>query len=106
MDILHTILEQLGGRQFIAMTGAKCYSDGPNTLVFKFKGSRKANIMYITLLPYDTYRMKICKYKEMDVKVVKEFEGIYDDQLQSLFTEVTGLATSLGTMGRKLLAHA
>jgi len=45
--IASTILRQLGGNRFIAMTGATCYTDN-NTLIVKFKGSRAANIMYVT----------------------------------------------------------
>ena len=94
MTIANEILNQLGGNKFIAMTGAACYSDG-NTLVAKFKGSRVANIMYVTLNEMDTYDVKICKFKNLDVNVVKEVKGAYSDMLKSIFENTTGLRTSL-----------
>jgi hypothetical protein len=88
------ILNQLGGSKFIAMTGATCYSDG-NTLVSKFKGSKFANIMYVTLNSLDLYDVKICKFRGMDIKVIKEVSGAYADMLKPLFEQTTGLRTSL-----------
>jgi hypothetical protein len=88
------ILNQLGGKKFIAMTGATCYADG-NTLVTKFKGSRKANIMYITLNGLDLYDVKICKFSGMNVKTVNEYSNVYSDMLTNIFEKSTGLYTSL-----------
>ncbi len=87
-------LRQLGGNKFISMTGAACFSDG-NTLVVKFKGSRIANIMYVTLNSMDTYDVKIGKYRNLEVKTVKEVNGAYADMLKSIFESTTGLRTSL-----------
>ncbi len=94
MTTASTILNQLGGNKFVAMTGAVCYSDG-NTLVSKFKGSKVANIMYITLNENDLYDVKICKFKGVDIKTVKEVYGAYADMLQTLFEKTTGLIISL-----------
>jgi hypothetical protein len=94
MTIATKILNQLGGNKFIAMTGANCYSDG-NTLVTKFKGSRIANIMYITLNEKDLYTIKICKFKGMEIKTIKEVNNAYADMLKSTFELVTGIRTSL-----------
>jgi len=94
MKTTNEILKQLGGNKFIAMTGATCYSDG-NTLISKFKGSRVANIMYITLNENDLYNVKICKFKGMDIKTVKEVIGAYADMLKPLFEKTTGLRISL-----------
>jgi hypothetical protein len=93
MTVAQNILQQLGGNKFIAMTGATCYSDG-NTLVAKFKGSKVANIMYVTLTEMDTYDVKICKFKGMDIKTIKEVSGAYCDMLKPIFEKTTGLFTS------------
>ncbi len=95
MNAAQTILQQLGGNKFIAMTGASCYSDGPNKLVVKFKGSKVANLMYVTLNSMDTYDVQICKFRGMDVKTVSHVNGVYCDMLRPMFTEITGLYTSL-----------
>lgn len=87
-------IQQLGGNRFAAMTGASFFSDG-NTLIVKFKGSRIANIMYITLNSMDLYNVKICKYSGMNVKTISEVENYYSDMLQPHFTSVTKLNTSL-----------
>lgn len=94
MKAANEILNQLGGNKFIAMTGATCYSDG-NTLVSKFKGSKVANIMYITLNENDLYDVKICKFKGMSIKTVKEINGTYANTLKPLFEKTTGLRASL-----------
>jgi hypothetical protein len=96
MNAATQILSQLGGNKFIAMTGATCFSDNNgNTLVTKFKGSRIANIMYVTLNSMDTYDVRICKYRGLDVKPVSTLSGVYSDMLKSIFEETTGLRTSL-----------
>ena len=94
MTIQTEILKALGGRKFLAMTGATCYAD-QDTLIVKFKGSPKANIMYVTLTSSDLYDVKICKFKNLDVKPVFEAKGMYFDSLPSTFTQITGLYTSL-----------
>jgi len=94
MTIQTEILKALGGRKFLAMTGATCFAD-QDTLIVKFKGCPKANIMYVTLTASDLYDVKICKYKNLEVKPVFEAKGMYFDSLPSTFTKVTGLYTSL-----------
>jgi hypothetical protein len=93
MNTATTILNQLGGNKFIAMTGATCYSDG-NTLISKFKGSKVANIMYVTLNENDTYDVKLCKFRGLDVKTIKEVTGAYAEMLKPIFEGTTGLKTS------------
>jgi hypothetical protein len=75
------------------MTGATCYSDG-NTLISKFKGSKVANIMYVTLNENDTYDVKLCKFRGLDVKTIKEVTGAYAEMLKPIFEGTTGLKTS------------
>lgn len=94
MTTAQTILQQLGGSKFVAMTGATCFADG-NTLIAKFKGSRVANTMYITLTSLDLYDVKIGKFRGMDFKPVKQISGAYSDMLRPIFEETTGLRTSL-----------
>jgi hypothetical protein len=78
------------------MTGATCYQDDNGaTLVAKFKGSKVANIMYITHTALDLYDIKICKYRGDNVKTVKEVSGAYNDMLVPIFEKTTGLYTSL-----------
>ena len=94
MNTANQILSQLGGDKFIAMTGAACFSDG-NTLISKFKGSKVANIMYITLNEKDLYDVKICKFRGVSLNVVKEAKDCYADMLKQIFENTTGLRASL-----------
>jgi hypothetical protein len=88
------ILQQLGGNRFIAMTGAKNFGFYGNTLKFQIP-NRKARYVTITLDDSDTYTMTFKKLVRVDLVTVAEHTGVYDDMLQSTFTEVTGLYTSL-----------
>lgn len=108
MKIAETILEQLGGNKFIAMTGAGNFVSDGNTLRMTLPKNRsKANRLYITLDGTDTYTMDFFKYsaghlnkksfawvpdKLEDVKTVSD---VYADMLQDIFTAVTGMCTHL-----------
>lgn len=131
MSIATTILQQLGGNKFIAMTGAKNFVSVKDGIRFSIgRNGSKANMVQITLKWDDTYTMQfwrkgsevnpytiLMKYadkglsedvfnetvkkatekatKNAEPKMLKEYDGIYCDQLQELFTEYTGLITKL-----------
>lgn len=98
-----TILQQLGGHCFMAMVGVKYRSfdsEAPSAnFSFRFGGSRKANHCKIVLDSQDTYTVTFYKIHGANVETVCEHMGIHNSMLQSLFTEVTGLYTTLGTLG-------
>jgi len=102
MTIANTILAQLGGNKFIAMTGAKNLIGGANYLSLQMPTTRIArngiNCLRVTLTPADDYKVEFIKIRGMNIKTVSEFDGIYADMLRDLFTRETGLETSLGTM--------
>ena len=105
-QIAETILAQLGGHRFIAMTGATSFSHGqfkdgaglsfrlPKTPKGAWTGAR------IVLLPSDTYSVTFLKlagsFKKGDMRMIEdEHDGIYADSLREVFTRATGLETSL-----------
>jgi len=100
--VANEILNQLGGGRFIAMTGAKQFGCEDNRLMFKIgRNGTSANFVSITLNSMDTYDMvfervsfskKTC---EMKRKEIDRHEGIYNDMLQDMFTQTTGLYTSM-----------
>lgn len=109
-QIASTILDQLGGRRFLVMTGAKNLLATGNGLRFKIgRNASKANMVEITLNGLDLYDIRFFKYipsklvvnhakqtaewKPEKNETVKEFSDIYCDQLQELFTETTGMYT-------------
>ena len=109
-EIATTILQQLGGNRFVAMTGAKDFLAIKNGLQFKIgRNASKANRVEIKLNGSDLYDMQFIAYRPYSVKVdhkrcevreipekrttVREYNDIFFDQLQELFTETTGLYT-------------
>lgn len=95
-EICAIILQQLGGRRFIAMTGSKNFVADGNTLRMNLTRNRvQAKWLSITLNEMDTYDMVFQGIKGGELVTKVEKLGIYDDQLQSIFTDVTGLYTSL-----------
>jgi hypothetical protein len=101
-QIAETILAQLGGNRFALMTGSKNFmamSDGLRMDLSK--NATSANRCRIILTPADTYDVVFYKQtlnkKTLDVTVkeIAQYEGIYFDQLQPIFTSVTGLDTKL-----------
>ena len=95
-EIEQEILRQLGGNKFIAMTGAKNFIAGYGILAFRIpKAMNGINAVRITLNSLDLYDMKFFRIYGFDMKQVAEVNGVYNDQLQSIFTAKTGLYTHL-----------
>lgn len=95
-QVAETILNQLGGNKFIAMTGAKDLAADSNLLQFRIgknKGGYKG--VKIELDNMDLYKVTFWKMNRKYEVCCNIFHGIYGDQLQELFTEHTGLNTSL-----------
>lgn len=110
-NVAKTILQQLGGNKFQAMTGAKDFvSSGSNSLSFKIpKNASGANGVHIQLTEDDTYDVEFVHAKTTggyERKTVKKLTGVHADQLQSTFKEITGMDTSLGTAGGETMKSA
>ena len=88
------ILRQLGGRKFIAMTGAKHLgSDELGGLSFKI-GRNAGNITHVKIsINYglDLYKIEFLKIRSCKIKVAKEYEGVYAESLAEILTSVTAL---------------
>jgi len=73
------ILNQLGAGRFQAMVGAHNMAfgddDGNTYLSLKFKGSKKANYLKVSLTPLDTYKVEVGKIWGMKYKVVETLES-------------------------------
>ena len=99
LQVATTILEQLGGNKFIAMTGAKNLSGDEDGLNFKIgRNNSKANVVRINYnYGKDLYQVRFLKWDSKTCQMVelKVYEDVYCDMLQSIFTEYTGLFTSL-----------
>ena len=95
-NIAKTILQQLGGNKFIAMTGAKNLGFTNNGLQMKIgRNSKVITHVIISLKSTDTYDVEFIKMRGVNRKVVKKLKGVYADQLGKIFTKFTGLRTRL-----------
>lgn len=100
LQVARTILEQLGGSRFKTMTGARDFVGGDNYLLFRLPARFARggiNKVMITLEASDLYTLDFlkCNFAKHTSETVNRTEGVYDDALQRVFTEVTGLDTHL-----------
>lgn len=94
--IAATILMQLGGNRFLAMTGSVPQYCDNYTSCYKLRRNKsRANYMKITLNCMDTYDIEFIRANTSGLKTLVEKRGYYNDMLQVMFTEVTGLNTQL-----------
>ena len=97
--IAKTILEQIGGRRFAAMTGSKDFTDMGNGLRMSLARNKtsanRLDIIYdggADLYNMRFYRKTFSKKTfESRTKDIETHEGIYCDMLEERFTMVTGL---------------
>lgn len=93
-EIASTILAQLGGNKFCAMTGAKNLGFTKTGLVFKLP-SRFAksgiNHVEIALNGFDTYTLTFSKIWGTTFKTISRHTDVYCDMLQDVFTNETGV---------------
>jgi len=97
LTIAKTILCQLGGNKFIAMTGAKSFVGSENSLAFKI-GRNKTKCNYVQVIynyGKDLYEMRFSFVSVKGLEELKKIEEVYAEDLQDLFTEFTGLYTYL-----------
>lgn len=103
-----TILNQLGGNKFIAMTGAKDFFTNGNDCCFSIgKNPSGANRIKIVLDPDDTYTIQFMKftsgwldhkslvYHEPKVQTIREVSGLYTENLIDTFVNTTKMYISL-----------
>ena len=106
--VANTILTQLGGCKFVAMTGAKNFVALENGIKFNIgRNASKANTVKITVNGLDLYDVEFIKFtpfkfnpktmktREEKSEIVAELKNYYDDMLQDGFTKITGMHTHL-----------
>lgn len=100
--VAETILAQLGGQRFVAMTGARNLmsddSRGLGSLTMKLpRQMTRDGITHvrITLQINDTYKVDFMKVRGVNCATLQSCLNVYAEDLQRIFTEVTGLDTHL-----------
>lgn len=96
-EVSQTILAQLGGNKFIAMTAASKFVGESDSLSFRIPTAKsKINAIRIKLdLASDTYTVSFHRILGTKITDISSHAGVYVDMLQSLFTQETGLYTRL-----------
>ena len=100
-QVAKIILQQIGGRRFVAMTGSHDFINLGNGLRMSLSRNKtSANRLEII---YDSgadlynvrfYRLSINhKTFEVMTKDIKTIDGVYCDMLEDIFSDVTGLYT-------------
>ncbi len=90
------ILKQLGGNRFIAMTGAKNLIALDSGMSCKIGSNKtKSNYLRIKLNVMDTYDVEFISIRNFKIKINKVYNSVYFDGLREIFTEYTGMQTSL-----------
>lgn len=98
MNIATNILEQLGGKRFIAMTGASCLADYGDALSFMLPSRfalQDINFVKIRLTAADLYDLEFGQIRGTSYQVFDVREDLGWEDLQPVFTAVTGLDTHL-----------
>lgn len=96
MSIGTTILAQLGGNKFVAMTGARNLIALEKGLQFDLpRNASKANRVSISLQANDTYVMHFYTVRGIKCELIDLRSDLYADQLCTVFEAFTGLATRL-----------
>ena len=103
-----TILNQLGGYKFLAMTGANCFLNDNEYLTVTLPGNKSgANYLTIGINGKDLYHVEFLRFTMTTINyrtgkirngkktVIAVFDDIFCNQLQELFTQTTGLYTRL-----------
>jgi hypothetical protein len=91
-----TILKQIGGNRFIAMTGAKDFAFSNKYMSFKIgRNSKGINFVRIAHNAMDTYDMEFGFVSIKGIKVKKKVKGVYADMLGTMFKKYTGMNVSL-----------
>jgi hypothetical protein len=92
-QVAKTIIEQLGGSQFVMLTGSKNFGAIENGVSFRVgKNAKRVSFVSITLDANDTYTMNFLNSKGVTVAQAGE---VYCDKLQDIFEQETELYVTL-----------
>ena len=97
MSVAKTILSQLGGNKFAAMTGAKNFVDCGDALSMRIgRNKTSSNYLKVTLNSMDLYDMKFSRVSPKGgERSITEYNNIFNDQLVEVFEKHTGMYTKL-----------
>ena len=92
--VASTILQQLGGNRFIAMTGARDFVRGENYLQFKLNGRMTddgINLVVIRLEANDYYMIQFYRQRGINLTEIARKDFLSPQMLRDQFVSYTGL---------------
>lgn len=97
LTVSKTILQQLGGRVFIMMTGSKNFVGSESALSFKVGAGTRDGITHVRveLTADDLYDITFMRVRGTSVKTISKTDGAYADMLRTVFEAATGFRVSL-----------
>lgn len=98
VTVAETILDQMGGRRFCMMTGARDFTSSGDGLTMRLPSNFAKdgiNCVRVTLNGLDTYDVDFLKVRGTKVAIVECVANVYADQLRAVFTRATGLDTRM-----------
>lgn len=93
-EVTNTIYAQFGGARSMVMIGGSASSVDENTLGIRFKATAQNKSKYVQIhysYGSDTYTVTFYSLRKGMAAKLETFDDIYADQLQTLFTNQTGL---------------
>lgn len=97
-NVAQTILSQLGGNKFVAMTGASRFVEGERSLYFSLPSSararNKANRVRISLTATDEYDVSFFRVRGIECKPIENFRCTVGSLIPA-FIARTGLQVTL-----------
>lgn len=97
-QVAGTILDQLGARRFLMMTGARDLVATARGLQFKLPANFAkdgVNMIRVELNALDTYDVIAGRWSRLDFKEKARESMVYAEDLQPAFTRLTGLDTHI-----------
>jgi len=100
MTIGRTILEQLGGNKFVAMTGAKHFVGFGNGVQFAIgRNISRSNCIVITQNGKDLYDVAFWRFTpKTGMAMLSIYKDVGVEDLRGTFTAYTGMYCTLGTV--------
>lgn len=99
MNFAQTILQQLGGKRFAMMTGAKNFlqDDVIQKLTMKIgRNAKKVTHVTISVNALDLYDITFLNIRGFnEPKVMSSFENVYAENMREIFESQTGMYLTL-----------
>lgn len=96
MTVANEILRQLGGREFLSMTGTHSLVGSERALSMRLKRNcSPATGLTVTLNDNDLYDLRFFRVRKFEVVDVELIENVHVDDLRPIFKQTTGFELTM-----------